>query len=264
MAEWALVENGSIAALHDNLPKNWRNVSGLNLSAHNTEFLKSLGWYRVTKSLQEYNQATHKIIVRLHTFTDDKVVEELVLQEIEPSPPAQDSGEELNIATRAHVVNLVKKLENVVKVATSYGQPIDNIIPRLPNESDSSYRLRQIRIYRNQLLRNCDWTQLTDVKINMGAEQSQNWKTYRQTLRDITSNYENGSVPLLSDVVWPIKPSISNIDERLFSFDEDGEPILSNELVVPDPIMWEDVFTRRENETDQEFETRVRAFINGA
>jgi hypothetical protein len=43
---YAHVENGSVDFLGA-LPKNWRNISGLNLSEGNAEFLKSLGWLPV-------------------------------------------------------------------------------------------------------------------------------------------------------------------------------------------------------------------------
>ena len=55
----------------------------------------------------------------------------------------------------------------------------------------------QIRVYRNQLLQECDWTQGVDVPNAIKIP----YQTYRQSLRDITMA-EN-----TSDVVWPTKPS---------------------------------------------------------
>ena len=40
---YAHVENGSIT-YRGSLPKTWRSISGLNLSANDTEYLKTLGW----------------------------------------------------------------------------------------------------------------------------------------------------------------------------------------------------------------------------
>lgn len=53
-----------------------------------------------------------------------------------------------------------------------------------------------IRIQRNELLIECDWTQLTDIPI----ETKVTWHDYRQSLRDITSQ----SNPF--NITWPVKP----------------------------------------------------------
>ena len=54
----------------------------------------------------------------------------------------------------------------------------------------------EIRDIRNQLLLECDWTQLSDVP----TETKNMWSTYRQELRDIT----NQSNPF--NINWPVKP----------------------------------------------------------
>lgn len=43
--------------------------------------------------------------------------------------------------------------------------------------------MAQIRATRNQLLKDCDWTQITDCTADKTA-----WATYRQTLRDLPSS----------------------------------------------------------------------------
>ena len=54
----------------------------------------------------------------------------------------------------------------------------------------------EIRELRNQLLSECDWTQLTDVSESIKTS----YQSYRQNLRDITSQ----SDPF--NIVWPEKP----------------------------------------------------------
>jgi hypothetical protein len=56
----------------------------------------------------------------------------------------------------------------------------------------------RVRAKRNQELLNCDWTQLEDAPFT--PEKKQEWKIYRQGLRDITLQ-EN---PF--DLIWPSKP----------------------------------------------------------
>ena len=70
------------------------------------------------------------------------------------------------------------------------------------NASDSEKELRlaikwsEIRELRNQLLSECDWTQLSDVSESIRTS----YQSYRQDLRDIT----NQSDPF--SIVWPEKP----------------------------------------------------------
>jgi hypothetical protein len=54
----------------------------------------------------------------------------------------------------------------------------------------------EIREIRNQLLSECDWTQLNDIP----SEIKNVWSNYRQDLRDIT----NQSNPF--NIIWPVKP----------------------------------------------------------
>ena len=70
------------------------------------------------------------------------------------------------------------------------------------NASDSEKELRlaikwsEIRELRNQLLSECDWTQLGDVSESIKTS----YQSYRQDLRDITSQSNPFSI------VWPEKP----------------------------------------------------------
>ena len=67
-------------------------------------------------------------------------------------------------------------------------------------DDEKKYTLAKIRHKRNQLLFESDWTQSRDVFLPNDEE----WKKYRQELRDIT---ENLVVEIDMDIKWPIKPS---------------------------------------------------------
>jgi hypothetical protein len=75
-----------------------------------------------------------------------------------------------------------------------------NWIQTNASEEEISYRIEtkweEIRILRNELLTECDWTQLLDIP----TETKELWQTYRQSLRDITSQ----SNPY--NITWPVKP----------------------------------------------------------
>ena len=67
------------------------------------------------------------------------------------------------------------------------------------NADDAPWRTELLRVERNKLLVESDWTQAVDSPLN---EQKKNeWSVYRQKLRDITQSAKN-----LNDVKWPDKP----------------------------------------------------------
>ena len=64
--------------------------------------------------------------------------------------------------------------------------------------------LKLLRIKRNQLLQETDWTQNRDVTLANDAE----WTAYRQALRDLpnTATPELDEYGNLTNVIWPEKP----------------------------------------------------------
>jgi hypothetical protein len=58
--------------------------------------------------------------------------------------------------------------------------------------------MAQIRGQRNQLLKECDWTQIADCTIPKKSE----WATYRQALRDFPSTVSDAR----ATVTWPRNP----------------------------------------------------------
>jgi hypothetical protein len=82
---------------------------------------------------------------------------------------------------------------------------VDDVYVQKWNQSDASEveiniriqnKWTEIRIFRDELLSESDWTQLEDSPQNTNND----WKLYRQSLRDIT----NQSNPF--DISWPTKP----------------------------------------------------------
>lgn len=69
-----------------------------------------------------------------------------------------------------------------------------------PPEILAKLEMVAIREERNRLLAESDWTQFTDSPLT--SEQKAEWATYRQALRDITTQ-----ASVHDDVVWPTKPA---------------------------------------------------------
>ena len=80
------------------------------------------------------------------------------------------------------------------------GKYYQNWIQTNATEFEISQRLEdkwfEIREIRNQLLMECDWTQLSDIS----TEIKNLWSSYRQDLRNITSQTN----PF--NIIWPVKP----------------------------------------------------------
>ena len=79
------------------------------------------------------------------------------------------------------------------------GQVVLDENPPGPPEPTAEYLanidLDALRIQRNALLSATDWMANSDVTM------SEEWRVYRQALRDITNTYTS-----LRDVVWPTQP----------------------------------------------------------
>lgn len=92
-----------------------------------------------------------------------------------------------------------------------YDLETHNIVPLPQKPNDYSYfdydekewklneglAKQRIRTKRDQLLKECDWTQLDDVPLQTKRE----WQIYRQDLRDLT---DQRGFP--ENVNWPIPP----------------------------------------------------------
>ena len=62
-----------------------------------------------------------------------------------------------------------------------------------------------LRVKRNELLKDTDWTQTNDI----GLENEEEWVTYRQALRDLPANTEDPINP-----VWPEPPQVKIVQGK--------------------------------------------------
>lgn len=73
---------------------------------------------------------------------------------------------------------------------------VDATINEKMSEAESSANMDRLRMERNNKLAETDYLALSDNTM------SDDWQTYRQSLRNITNTYNN-----VDDVVWPTKPT---------------------------------------------------------
>tara|TARA_R100001591_G_scaffold2767_1_gene6945 strand:+ start:626 stop:925 length:300 start_codon:yes stop_codon:yes gene_type:complete len=69
------------------------------------------------------------------------------------------------------------------------------------NTKVAEIKIRDVRGHRNYLLTESDWVVVNAQEL--GTTVTDEWKTYRQALRDITKT----SATSMDDVVWPTKPN---------------------------------------------------------
>ena len=79
----------------------------------------------------------------------------------------------------------------------SENHPTDDEVTEKQTAENVKQQEKEVRKKRNTLLAETDYLALSDVTL------SDNWKTYRQALRDITNDSE---FPDTSKVTWPTKP----------------------------------------------------------
>lgn len=165
MANFVLIENNEIIEYHDLLPRAWKHISGLHLAKDDKEFLNSLGWYTVTKVDVFFDNTKQYISHYEYKFENNEVYETPILKDADPYIPEPE-----------------KTPEELFEIA-----------------------LTEVRIKRDQLLIESDWTQLTDIQQASSAEWKSAWQIYRQELRDLPNKCVSGEINIY-DIIWPIKP----------------------------------------------------------
>jgi len=68
--------------------------------------------------------------------------------------------------------------------------------------------LNHVRSQRDGQLRGSDWTQIGDA--TLGDHTAEEWRTYRQALKDIPQNYTRQST-----VVWPEDPPTAKVTRKV-------------------------------------------------
>ena len=70
------------------------------------------------------------------------------------------------------------------------------------DEVEQEYPINKLRVERNVLLAGSDWTQVLDVSLSNIDE----WKSYRQALRDLPQTYPNITTDLAGNIIEDIFP----------------------------------------------------------
>jgi hypothetical protein len=139
MANWAHIENNEITGQYDLLPNSWKNISGLNLAADDLPFLKSVGWYPVTKQNETWNDLTHHVSGYNYTLREDDVLESIILTERQPQ-----TVEEFSILKYGFIEEL-RRRRNQLLINSDWSQLQD-----VQNKFDENTKNKWI-VYRQNL-----------------------------------------------------------------------------------------------------------------
>jgi len=143
-------------------------------------------------------------------FSNDTITYPYTIQQLrEDNPnvsfPAEMNNEFLNEWDVFEIENVPAPIDYTKDIVEGTPTLIDNKWYQSWNQTSASqteidYRLESqwfiIRQTRDELLAECDWTQLGDIP----SDTKSKWTEYRQQLRDITTQ-EN---PF--NILWPVKP----------------------------------------------------------
>jgi hypothetical protein len=139
MANWVHTENNEITGQYDLLPNNWKNISGLNLAADDLPFLKSVGWYPVTKQNETWNDLTHYVSGYNYEIRENDVLESIILTERQSQPVEEFS------TLKYRFIEELRKKRNEMLVSSDWTQLQD-----VQNLLDESTKNKWI-VYRQQL-----------------------------------------------------------------------------------------------------------------
>ena len=96
---------------------------------------------------------------------------------------------------------------DLIKFEDGYEKPSREVFYSKYNELLKNIHLETLRKQRNEKLGQSDFSMLPDHRVS--RENEEEWKVYRQSLRDIPSTTENPENP-----VWPERPGVS-IDKTI-------------------------------------------------
>lgn len=82
-------------------------------------------------------------------------------------------------------------------VDIQYNQMVFESVEEKKRIPDNQWKA--VRKVRNNLLSDCDWTQVSDAPLS--DDKKNGWKQYRQDLRDIPDTYSS-----VESIVWPTHP----------------------------------------------------------
>lgn len=92
---------------------------------------------------------------------------------------------------------------NSLGIYSQAEETLNNELLRMKDQSDkavsdTTFLWEKLRVERDNLLFDSDWTQVRDITL----ANDNDWKTYRQALRDLPANTSDPANP-----TWPTKPS---------------------------------------------------------
>ena len=166
----------------------------------------------------EFNELTGKIVVTLNDFAPIEI--ELPVDENGKVPVGDELATYINgflphsyIQRKELISNGIANIDEIKalvsqdsSIQTEENIKAEDINPKQTN----AQRLNEAILERDNRLSACDWTQLDDVVALHSQEWVNEWREYRQNLRDITEHIVEvtlTNVEGVSYILWPVPPA---------------------------------------------------------
>lgn len=131
-------------------------------------------------------------------------------------------------------------METVHKLVSDIGEAVDAIAATSKKDVDAmldtivkrekGLSLTRVKSWRNFFLFSSDWTMLEDAPVT--AEEKEQWKLYRQKIRELPDLFESGT-RVLSSIDIPIDPLVYK--HNFLPFNDGVEYLATNEQYLPFP-----------------------------
>tara|TARA_R110000868_G_scaffold194692_1_gene440323 strand:- start:812 stop:1369 length:558 start_codon:yes stop_codon:yes gene_type:complete len=183
MANYAHIEDNTVTGVYDLVPENWRNISNFYvLWKDEPETIRALGWRIVQKQEEDFNPETQRLADPTFSIVNDEVIQS-------------------RVAIDLPIYIAPEPVESTLTEA--------EILARQEVERDQNHNraVNELRIQRNLLLAQTDYTQLADIVALYGEALIAEYQTYRQLLRDLPTIYQDDpNFTSVNNIIFPTCP----------------------------------------------------------
>lgn len=164
---WAYKDIDDTFTEHNGLPQTWKNISNFFALEKNLEYLRTLNWFPLIDDTSHIEDSTKEYY----------------------GPPTYSIDDNFIVRKKCQIF--------------PYPNPLTS---EQIQEQQRTEFFRDLRIQRDNRLRDSDWTQLLDIQKAMGSDWVSRWAVYRQELRDLPSLYEDDQIVNFDQIAWPVQP----------------------------------------------------------
>jgi hypothetical protein len=119
MANYAYTENNEVVEVYDYIPKNWKNYSNFFVLENDTDFLNSIGWYKIVFKQLDYNPEEEKLGKIIYYLNEEEkiVYETREVIDLTEEEKAKKTKTDYELQKEAEIENIrIEKQWNLVRI----------------------------------------------------------------------------------------------------------------------------------------------------